>query len=234
MTITIALPQGARCLLKDGQEVDFGSPFLATGKKLEFSIPLAKRLGVQSAKIFRYMKKLVGDTVAKDEVIATKKTLLSEMHVKSDKDGVIKEINHYEGVVIVIGEGEETETVPAFFKGRVESVKKHEIVLKIGHAKEFPLKKPAESFGGEWLAVESGNKESEFKNKVVFAPALSNYLLAKSEALGAIGYVCLEKLPQTSLPTAQLKNIDDMKKITDAELPYCLVDSVSSTMYLYK
>ncbi len=236
MLITIAIPEGATCLLKEGHEVDFATPFLKTGKDIEFTIPLAQKLGVPASKIFRYMKKLVGDTVAKEDVVASKKTILSEFHVKSEQDGIIKEINHYEGTVILLGKSTEQNTIPCFFKGTVESVKKNEISLKVTTAKDFELKKPEVSFGGEWCVFKIENEEEfeELTNKIIFAETFTSYLLAKTEALGAIGYVSLDRLEGTLMPKAQLKNIDDAKKVATVNLPYCLIDSGCSKMYLYK
>lgn len=232
MLVTIPIPEGVKCLLKPGQEVNFGTPFLKTGKDVATTIPLSKKLGVPSSKIFRYMKKLVGDSIQKGEIIASKKTLLSEMHIKSENEGVIKEINHYEGSIIIVEKSEEQDAVRAFFKGVVEHVRKNEFDINLSGAKDFDLKKPEISFGGHFVVLES-DKIAEMQDTVIFAESMTTYVLAKSEAMGAVGYVTLTKI-DTNLPAAQLKNIDDAKKIASLSFPYCLIDSVSSKLYLYK
>ena len=234
MLVTVPIAEGSTCLLKAGQEVDFDTPFLKTGKEVETIIPLSKKLGVPSSKIFRYMKKLVGDTVTKDEVLASKKTLFSETHIKSESEGVLKEINHYEGSVVIMGKSDEDHVIKAFFKGQVESVKKIEITLKLGTGTAFALKKPDASFGGKWLAQEDTEKiAQDLVRTILFAETLNSYFVAKTEAMGAVGYVTLTKV-ETSLPTAQLKHIEDVKKVVSPDFAYCFVDSISSKMYLYK
>lgn len=232
MLVTIPIPEDAKCLLKPGQDIEFGHPYLKIGKDVATTIPLSQKLGVPSSKIFRYMKKLVGDPIQKGEIIASKKTLLSEMHIKSEQEGVIKEINHYEGSIVVVEKSDEQDTVRAFFKGTVEHVKKNEFDINLSGAKDFDLKKPERSFGGHFVVLES-DKIAEMQDTVVFAESMTTYVLAKSEAMGAVGYVTLAKV-DTNLPTAQLKNIEDAKKIASATFTYCLIDSSSSKLYLYK
>ena len=182
------------------------------------------------------MKKLVGDNVAKDDILASKKTMLSEMHIKSDQEGIIKEINHYEGYVVIVGKGEKDTVLNAFFKGKVEEVKKNMVGIKVQSLKEFPVKKPDVSFGGEWMKLSPANQDtaSNLENKVIYAESISSYLLAKTDALGAAGYISLTKIEGTDLPTAQLKHIEDAKRIAELDFPYCVVDSSCSKMFLYK
>jgi len=232
MLVTIPIPEGTKCLLKPGEDVELGHPYLKTGKDVTTTIPLSQKLGVSSSKIFRYMKKLVGDPIEKGEIIATKKTLLSEVHIKSENTGIIKEINHYEGTIVIVEKGEEHDIIGAFFKGTVEHVRKNEIDINLNGAKEFEVKKPLVSFGGHFILLES-DKIAEMQDTVIFAESMTTYVLAKSEAMGANGYVTLTKV-DTSLPSAQLKNIDDAKKIASLTFPYCLIDSASSKLYLYK
>ncbi len=77
MNLSFSLPQNSTCLLKVGQKVDFETPFFAGRKSEDVTILIAEKMGIPPAKIFTYLKKFVGDTVKKGDILAAKKGLLT-------------------------------------------------------------------------------------------------------------------------------------------------------------
>ncbi len=67
MQISISYPSSFKCLLKQGQNVDFNTPYLEKKISVDVSIPIAKKLGVNPTHIFRYLKKLVGEKLTKEK-----------------------------------------------------------------------------------------------------------------------------------------------------------------------
>ncbi len=236
MVISIEIPDGVKCLLKSEQMVDFGNPFLERKTRIEKDIFLAKEMGIEPDKIFHYLKKFVGENITKGEILATKKDFFSTHKVICDYDGVIKEIDHSEGKVILVSYSDEKKTLPAFFKGEVLEVKKNSLSLKVQDGLEVEIKKTDEDFGGEVFYFKDNLLTSaKIGGKILLASEISSYLQAKAETLGTVGFVTLIKLKDSpSLPQAQIKEINDFKKIIEAKYSYCLITKKSCRIYFYR
>ena len=112
MTIELKIPFSVHLLVKEDQLVDFKTPFFEFKTKKDINISVAKKLSIKPDKIFRYLKKLVGETIEKGEIIAEKKTFLSSKKIVSSHSGLIKEINHDLGeITLEINEKDEDTTL---------------------------------------------------------------------------------------------------------------------------
>ena len=238
MQIKISYRPSQNCLLKQGQKVDFSTPYLEENTFFDFEIPVAQKLGIACDHIFRYLTRFVGEKINKGEVLAYKKGFFNHKKIISDQDGIIKEINHKKGTVTISSKKEETDIINAYFKGEVLEIKKEEILLKVKKGEKFPLKNSKNNFGGEVFYLEDKNSSlisSQLLNRILVSKEINSYLQLKLETLGILGYVLLKQLPENSeLNFAQLKNIDDLKKIFKLNFPYCLVIKESSTIYFYQ
>ena len=239
MILTISIPSDGKCLLKPGQIVDFDTDFLENKLNSEITINVSKKLGIASDKIFNYLKKFVGDPIKRGEIIAEKKGLISNLTVESNYTGFIKEINHYDGNVIISSSGgQQTNKIKAFFKGEVVDLNKNQLKIKVGHLQEFNIKLVTDNFGGQTFYLKDATKpifSLQTSNKIMVIESITAYLKTKAEALGIKGFVTLKTPPQESnLPKAQIKNIEDFKKVLHLNFPYCLVDKQYSKIYFYR
>lgn len=239
MTIQVNYNESDEVLVKVGQRVDFDTPFIKKKNKAEIKILIAQRLKLSPTKIFQTLKKFVGDTVEKGDLLAEKKSLFSHQRLISDHRGTVKEIDHREGYLLLTSDQDKKQVKNAYFKGEVVEIGKNKIKIKIDQIKEFPLKEASAEFGGKVFYFKSNNKireveEGEIEKKIILAEKLSSYQQLKLEALGGVGFVCLHQLPETSMSHfARLETIDDWKKILDLNFPYCLVDKKNSKIYFY-
>lgn len=239
MQFVVHLPPDVECLVKVGQKVDFETPFYKKKTRVINEISLSDRLSVPSKKIFSYLSKFVGDQIDKGEILAVKKSLLSNKMLKSPYQGIIREINHEEGKII-IESSKDMQTVKAYFKGEINTVKKNQVAVDVMRAQSYELKQATSNFGGPAFFlknVSSGDLQptDNVENAIVIAEFLTPYLQTKMDALGIKGIITLKKLSeQTNLPTASLKNIDDLKKINSSHFSYCVVDNLSGKMYMYE
>ncbi|MDO8741813.1 MAG: hypothetical protein Q7J11_01565, partial [Candidatus Roizmanbacteria bacterium] len=99
MLISVPISTADHCLLKEGQQVDFDTPFLEKKVEEEINISIAKNLGVSPQKIFHYLKKFVGESIEKNETIAINKGIFTSKKIVSKYAGQIKEINHSDGSI---------------------------------------------------------------------------------------------------------------------------------------
>ncbi|MCR4276663.1 MAG: hypothetical protein NUV87_00890 [Candidatus Roizmanbacteria bacterium] len=237
MLITVPLTITDHCLLKEGQDVDFETPFLKKKTESEVSISIAKNLNVSPQKIFHYLKKFVGETIEKDETLAVNKGIFSTKKIISKYSGLIKEINHSDGTITILSREETENTINSFFKGKVNKIKKNEISIEVDKGEQFPGKNIGQSFGGKTFYADEDrdfNSENVF-NSIIVCENMSSYYRSKAEALGCRGFLSLSKLTEDSgIPYAQLKNINDYKKIIKAKFSYCTILNSSGMIYFYQ
>lgn len=238
MIITYSFPNDSRPLVKEEDKIDFNTPLLDKKISKEVEILVARELGINPKNIFRYLSKLVGETIKKNEIVASKKSFFSTKKVKSAVDGIIKEINHHEGLLIIESVDQKSTQTLSPFKGKVEKVSKNHIDISLTKGQEFPLKKAKFDFGGEVFYLDHNTSlnlsSSDIENKIVFSENISSFLQTKTEALGAKGYITLQEPPQqTEIYTVLLKNIDDIKKINKEKFSYCSIVSKTAKIYFY-
>lgn len=237
MLINIPLSVSDNCLLKEGQTVDFNDPFLQKKVEEEINISIAKNLNVSPQKIFHYLKKFVGESIEKNEILAINKGMFTTKKIVSKYSGLIKEINHSDGSITVLSKTEIENTIHSYFKGKVNKIKKNELSIEVNKAEEFPAKNVNQNFGGKvFYTDEKSNFNSEnVLNSIIVCENITSYYKAKAEALGCHGFLSLSKLPDDlEIPSAQLKNINDYKKIIKEKFTYCTILSNSSIIYLYQ
>ena len=238
MNITITIPQDTDILVKSGQKVDFHTPFIAQRSMEEVKVTLSSLLGFPPEKIFNYLLKFVGDKVKKDELLAERKAMLSTKQYYSEYTGTIKEVNHYDGSIMIESQMNETSEYPCYFKGEIEKIEGNHIILKVSKAKEYDLQSKANHFGGEVCyfteKMSATVTEEEVMNKIIVAEELPIYDQVKLEALGAKGFITLKPLLEDpSEPHAALKNIADFQEITKQQFSCCMITPDSTTIYFY-
>jgi len=239
MAIKIILPENTFCLLKPGDRVEFGQPFLEKKEKREEEVFVAKKLNIQPKKIFQYLKKFIGDFVKKDEIIALKKNFFSENKVLSPFNGIIKEVDHNLGKVVISFDEKNKKIIPAYFQGEVIKIKDGFIELNVNKQQEYPVKKLENSFGGEvfyLMEKDLGSLNNSMINKkIIFVENITGLMQAKIEALGCLGLVTAQPPSEIpTVPTAILKNSKDYKKILADKFSYCFLDQLSGKIFFYE
>lgn len=237
MVINIPLLSSNNSLLKEGQNVDFDTPFLQKKIDEEINISIAKNLNVSPQKIFHYLKKFVGETIDKNEIIAINKGLFTTKKIVSKYSGLIKEINHSDGSITILSKTEVENTINSYFKGKVNKISKSELSIEVNKAEDFPAKYVSQNFGGKTFYVDEKSElnSENVLNSVIVCEDITPYYQAKAQALGCQGFISVSKStvdPDT--PYAQLKNAIDYKKIIKEKFAYCTVLSNSSSIYFYQ
>lgn len=237
MLISIPLSVSDHCLLKEDQAVDFDTPFLQKKVEEEVNVSIAKNLNVSPQKIFHYLKKFVGETIEKDEIIAVNKGMFTTKKIVSKYSGLIKEINHSNGSITILSKTEVENTINSFFKGKIAKIKKNEMSIEVGKGEQFPAKNANQNFGGKIFYSDNSLDffTENVSNSIVVCENITSYYKSKAEALGCKGFLSLSKLSEDlEAPFAQFKNISDYKKIVKSKFAYCTVVSSSSTIYFYQ
>ncbi|PIY68780.1 hypothetical protein COY90_04095 [Candidatus Roizmanbacteria bacterium CG_4_10_14_0_8_um_filter_39_9] len=237
MIITLAFPEKAKLLIKAGQSLEIGASLYEESAQKEIKIQIAQKLHIAPHTIFKHLKKFVGDEISKDELLAEKKSLFSTASCRSEFTGVIKEINHAEGVALLSIRTEDDIHYLSPLQGTVEELTKKEIKIKISKAKEYDTKEIAGRMGGRSVYVQNEHdiiSEEMVNGAIIIAEKLTSYSQMKHEALGAVGFVLNRHLVEiASTPHAVVKTVQDFEAIQKNKSPYCFIDNVSGKIVFY-
>ncbi len=237
MNVSIPIPDRAKVLIKSGQQIDVGTPLYEQEIRKETSIFISQKIDVAPQKIFNHLKKLVGDSIQKGEVLAEKKSLLGSKQYVSEYSGTLKEVNHVEGSVLIdIYLGEE-EGVTSNVKGTIDSIKGGFIQVKLQGVKEYPAKEATHTWGGKavYLAHDPDlYDEEKINGYIVVAEKIKAYHEAKFEALGARGFILLHSPTDSCMvPHAVFKQIKDYTEVQKHHAPYCYIEEKKGTIIFY-
>lgn len=238
MQLTFTINVDCELLIKRGQKVKFKDPIAKKKLSEELKIPLSHILNVSPKAIFKSLKRFAGEEIKRGELIAESKGLLSSKKYCSEVDGIIKEIDHNEGLIIIETLSEEKDTHYAFFQGEITDIKKNAITVEVENYKEFTLNDVSDDFGGEIIAITQDElnavSEDIVKDKVVFTETASSYEQVKLEALGVKAIVTANPCDEKSINfLATLKQPHDWEKIKKVEFPYCIVSKENNKIYIY-
>jgi hypothetical protein len=232
MNIDIPIDPEKKLAVKVGDKVDFNSPLYKSKEKAQERIEVAELLRIHPKKIFQHLKKNVGDTIVIGDLLAEKKSFFSDKKVTSHIEGMIVEVDHIEGVVLIETQ-KETRLEYCWFAGHVLEVSKKQIQVKIGKHSVIDAKYVEKDFGGMvWLITKETHINPE--HPVGVADRATEYEVAKLEALGGHGLITTYKYEgNTLLPRAEFKLKDSFSEVESKEFSCCFAQAHSSTIILY-
>ncbi|MBI1863235.1 hypothetical protein HYS00_03885 [Candidatus Microgenomates bacterium] len=239
-SITFHVKTHSPILMKPGDTVDFDTPLTKKTFSQQDTIALSDHLGIPPKSIFMHLHKVVGEPIKKHETLAEKKTMFGMKKFVSEYEGIIKEINHQDGTLVVETYSESAEVTYSHFKGTIESIESNMITLRVNKFKEYPLKEVSMDFGGKTMIVEdsiplSTLTHDDVAGNVIITKAISPVEAVRLEVLDEAGTITLHEIAEnTPHNCARLKNVSDWEEIAKSKLPYCIVDTQHNTMYLYE
>lgn len=240
MIIEVPFSSQDELLIKEGDLINLDTPLIKKARSKKVIINIAEQLNVNFLKIFNFLKKFVGETVSIGDILAEKKGLFKNKKVISPVNGVITQIDHNTGEMIIETQAENNQLLKAFFTGKIYQIKNNWLHVKVKKGISFNIKNASGNFGGKCFYLESLNFFSlvaeEVAKRIIIAEKIESVLQVKLEALGASGLITLYKLPTQSFTTnyCQLSNITDFNQIINFKYPYCLVISQTGKIYFYE
>jgi len=239
MNIFLSVPENGKIIVSSGQNIDFETKIFEIKKTVIVKVDIKKNLGISPQNVFSYLKKFIGEKIKKGDILALKKGLFSTKKIKSEWDGVIKEIDHNLGILTIETNEEIDQEKKPFFSpvcGEIERIEKDGVIIKIKKKEEINLKEESkEIFGAKIFILENENEvnSENVENRLIIAEQINSIFQTKLEALGAKGFLTIKKLSEeTNLPAFQFKNLQDINKIKKNW--YCFVDKNSSKIIFYE
>lgn len=238
MIIKLPLPQGKKILIKEKDKVDFDTPLIKIVDTKDIKIPISQELDISPKKIFLSLIKNVGDHIKIGDVIAKKKGLLSEKKYISDFTGILKEIDHDDGSIIMTVTEKGGEKINSFFKGTVKKINEEDVELEIQGCEKFELIEASDFFGGEVMIIDEKNLSKineDISSKILLIKKIETYNQLKLEVIGAAGYITIEPLSkQIDIPYARIQHNEDWEKIKRLNFPYCSIIKSEKIAYFYR
>ncbi|GEM_PF-1271783 len=242
--LTFPLPEGAHPTIQVGAMVHVGDVIGHISKKPVTSqtIPVAQILKFNPAKIFKHLKKTIGDTVYKGDVLAIKDGVLTAKKYIAEADGVLTGVNHHSGEIVIEQTQNEAKDLAlhSLIAGTVEAIEPTHLIIKVQKTLEIETQNaPHKSFGGEVVLTDAKGAMqlslSDVQGKVVIATELSDYTMSKLQTLGAAYFVVIDDTPETSSEEQlSLKNVNDMQTIIDFSPKAVYANATGNTIIFYR
>ncbi len=238
MKVPVKIPQNADILIQTGQNVDFNTPFYQKKGRKKLEVPLARSLNFNPEKIFMILKKVIGDTVKKGELLAENKAFLSTKQYFAESDGVISEVNHNTGTLVLEIDTDDNHVMNCFFTGAVDAIHEDHIEIGVKHMKKFEIMEPAKEYSGAqvfYLQHQAQCAEEDVENHFVCTSIIDPLAHIKIEAFGAHAYITdTKKDVHGTIKQLVLLNPEDFQDINEHKYPYCIIGLDNNSIYLYE
>lgn len=238
MKLKIKIPENVDLLVTTGQDVDFNTPFFNKISTQSQTIPVASLLKFEPEKIFLNLRKLVGEPLQPGDLIAEHKTTFSTKQYYSETQGIIKEVNHMTGSIVIESESSEKSQYLCFFQGHIEAIADNYIELKVKKYKEFDIVPLNHYFGAKVFYLSEQTNiitEEDVDNTFICASSVKPIEQAKLEALGAVGLISPPNgIQSPALLDVVLQQQTDFDNVFQLQYPYCLIGEKQDTIFFYE
>ena len=238
MKIPVKIPENSELLIKSGQTVDLETPFHRSKGKKMTRIPLAEILGFKPEKIFMVLKKVVGDTVKKGDLLAEYQAMFSTKQYLSAVAGIIKEIDHNLGTVTLELDSEDSKVTMCFFNGLVDAIMGDHIEVKVKRSQKFDTRETKHYIGGPVYYINEINQpltEENISKKCIFGVSINTMDQSKLETLGARAFIThINNSQNLNIKQIILQNSDDFEHIQKEQYPFCIMGVDKKSIYFYE
>jgi len=238
MIVPVKIPSYTEILVKVGQRVDFTTPLLRRSTKKKAIIPIAEMMGFPSEEIFHHIKKTIGEQISKGDLLAEQKNVFSSKKYLSQIDGLLSEIDHTAGTLIIEQSSNGSEEIACFFSGEIEGVYDGYLDLKVHHAHKVDLSHPVSYFGSRiYYAPDSGTsfQEEDIEGKCILIQDLNPMHSTKIEALGGQGLISKKKIAlKSSLVQIIPQQEADFDMLLKKRFPFLIAGPEDCTLYFYE
>ena len=196
--VKFALKHPVKILVTEDQNVEKGDNLAVNeSTNKDIIIDIASTLKISPGKIFKYLKKNPTDNVLPGDLLAEKKSFIKTITVKSPVKGKIKEVELGKGTILISENMNDTATkfIKSPVLGKVKKIGKDTIELEVkGHKLEGKSGTGKDRFGELYQLHSEHNTFFDFgsdvENKIVLLAQAEQEVIAKLDALDALGVIC--------------------------------------------
>lgn len=206
-TVAISLNAGTKLLVEEGDEINKHTAIYKAGDEGEVkAIPLSGILKVDASQIHKYLKRQLGDIVKQGELLAVKRSLLTQTIIKSPISGKIKEIDLKKGLLLMTTDfDKKIKKVHIPISGKVKQIKKDSIEIDVSGVRITGRQGSGDDQFGN-LCIISASRHSvldfgdEVADCVVFIEEAPLEAITKMDVLGALGVISTKIMEETGFP----------------------------------
>ncbi len=237
MKAKITLPKSAKIPFTLPKTIKFGETVYETSKKTTVRLNIAQELKIKPPDIYKYLKKLIGESVTQGEIIAEKKGLFFKKHLSSPVNGKVTEINHTTGTITI--ETQDLKDITSFneLKGKIIKKEKNTIIVELKDAISFTIKKTSFNTvaGGKLVSIEKTEEidREKVEDKFVLIKKITPYLQNKLKALKTKAVITLYTPTENNLDFILINKIDDFESLLKNKREFALIDPATKILYIY-
>ncbi len=225
-------------LALDTQIAHFGAEMAPVIQKVR----IAEVLDFEPDRIFKHLKVSIGQEIKKGDIIAIKNGIFTTKKYVAESAGRLTGVDHLSGEVTLEerSEGSGSMAVKALVVGQVKNIDEHSISISTKSTLEIPtINSPMFRLGSK--VIVSDNKQAilltmpEVNGSVIVVPELSEYVLSKLEALGAMTIVTNNPTITSEYVTKTTDSSSEIiKKILDFAPDYVYAEPRANNLIFYK
>ena len=205
------------------------------------NIPIAEILRFKPSKIFKHLKKNIGDKIYKGDILATKDGIFSTKKYIADSDGMLTGINHHIGEITLEKSTYDSNisSICALVDGSVASIDQKSLEIKVGKTIVINIKQPLNvRFGGKVVITDNSQaillSLPQVEDNIIVAQELSEYILSKLEALGARFIITSRSLSKVSPICIVVDKDNDIQAIVDFAPHAMYANATENFLTFYK
>ncbi|OGK55874.1 hypothetical protein A3J15_04000 [Candidatus Roizmanbacteria bacterium RIFCSPLOWO2_02_FULL_38_10] len=241
MILNLKIPDEAKILVKEHEQIEIGEPLYELGQDQTFQINIADRLHIKPQNIFQFLNKVIGESVKAGELLASKKGVIKTTKVFSPQEAIIKEISHINGIMTLLTSGKNAvkkKSIKSYFNGKIKAANHDHLLVEIKESLPFEVRAIQCDFGGETVYLTDKNDyytitADLIRDRVVITSELTSHLAIKCEAIGAAGFLFLKAKVDNDIPDATISSESDFKKIIDDKKKFVLISKKDGLAVFY-
>ncbi len=209
--IEIILDPTWQIISSSSAELDLTTPIAQAGEDVKpktHLVPLAKHLGFAPDRIFKYLKKNIGQNIKVGDIIAEKDGILSSRKYVSEFAGTLISIDHYTGDISIEetpqDESMRKHDIKSLVKGKVTKIDEGKMIVKVDDKIEVSVTQPILTRIGTRVVV-SDNKQAilltqpDVENATIVVPDITDYIVSKLGALCSTAIVTTSSISSTEI-----------------------------------
>ena len=212
-TITIYLPKNTKLAVAEGDLVMFGQSLSKSDQSASMIYDLAKLFSVKPSVVADLVVRKEGEHVAKGEVLAKKRGMLSTKMFKAPFDGKIVHIDRERGLLEITADHMEETNIISPVEGRIKKITKEEIVIDFAGVVVYAKQGIGKVKKGLLAVV--GNEDEDValasitdvhEQKVLLGGHFKRPVIEKAYGLGAVSVVATQ-IDENDFPYFEDKQI---------------------------
>lgn len=241
-SFTIKIQPDWEIIAPPGTELSYSSALatLDSQQGQPQTVQLAHLLQFSPDKIFKYLKKGVGEAVHRGDVIAEHRSLMSTKRFFADAEGMITHIDHVAGVIVFeqLFSDSSSAHIMSLVEGTVGTTTSDEVQIKVAKTLEIEIEEQVPSRMGAPVILTDNAQATlltlpQVAARIVVSGDFSDYVVSKLEALQAISLISRQKM-HAHLSSFTLKKTDDFDDIVDFAPAAVYANASQSHITFYK